>query len=172
VKKQWDTRVLVEIGVAAALAMILGMLRLFRGPQGGSITLEMVPIFVVSFRHGVRPGVWSGVIMGLLKLLLGAYIVHPIQLVMDYVLPFALLGLAGMFYRKPALGVAIGSAARYVVHVLAGVIFWAVYAPQGMNPWVYSISYNAGYLIPSAILSGLVIWLLSKNPVLLRVREK
>lgn len=170
-KKQWDIRVLAEIGVAAALGLILGMLRLYRGPQGGSITLQMVPIFVVSFRHGVGPGAWAGTTMGILKLLLGAQIVHPLQLVMDYILPFALLGLAGLFGRRPALGVAVGSGARYVVHVLAGAIFWAAYAPEGMNPWFYSITYNAGYLIPSAVLSGIVIWLLSKNPALMRAKD-
>jgi len=167
-KKQRDTKVMVEVAIAAALAMILSMLRLFRGPQGGSVTLEMVPIFVVSLRHGLRPGLWSGMLLGLLKLLLGAYVVHPVQFVMDYPLPFAMLGLAGLFYKRPILGVIIGSAARYVVHVLAGVIFWAAYAPEGTNPWIYSLSYNASYLLPSAILSILVIWLLSRYPLLRR----
>ncbi|NMB45829.1 MAG: energy-coupled thiamine transporter ThiT [Firmicutes bacterium] len=165
-KKQWDLRVMMEIAVAAALSLILGMLRIYRMPYGGSVTLEMVPIFVVSLRHGVRSGAWSGLVVGLLKLLLDPYIIHPVQLVMDYPLPYAVLGIAGLFVHQPLAGVVAGTAARCVVHVLAGVIFWGSYAPEGMNPWVYSLTYNASYLVPNAILAALVIVLLMKSPLL------
>ena len=157
---------MVEVAVAGALALILGMLRLYRMPYGGSITLEMVPIFVVSLRHGARSGAWSGLIVGILKLVLDPYIIHPVQLVMDYPLPYAVLGIAGLFAYQPTLGVILATAARYVVHVLAGVVFWGSYAPEGMNPWVYSLGYNASYLIPNAILAVLVILLLRKSPLL------
>ncbi|NLJ24909.1 MAG: energy-coupled thiamine transporter ThiT [Firmicutes bacterium] len=165
-KRRWDTRVMMEIAVAAALALILGMLRLYRMPYGGSITLEMVPILVVSLRHGPKSGAWSGLILGLLKLLLDAYIIHPVQLVMDYPLPYAVLGIAGFFAHQPLTGVIMASIARYVVHVLAGVIFWGSYAPSGTSPWVYSLSYNASYLIPNAILAAVVIMLLMKTPLI------
>lgn len=165
-KRKWDTRVMVEIAVAAALSLILGFLRIYRMPYGGSVTLEMVPIFVVSLRHGTRSGAWSGLILGILKLFLDAYIIHPVQLVMDYPLPYAVLGIAGLFAHQPIVGVILGTAARYVVHVLAGVVFWASYAPEGMGPWVYSLTYNASYLVPNAILAALVIWLLMKSPLL------
>jgi thiamine transporter len=166
VQKKFDTRVMMEIAVAAALSLILGMLRIYRMPYGGSVTLEMVPIFVVSLRHGMRSGAWSGVILGLLKLLLDAYIIHPVQLVMDYPLPYAVLGIAGLFAHQPIVGVILATAARYVVHVLAGVVFWGSYAPEGMSPWVYSLGYNASYLVPNAILASLIIWLLMKSPLL------
>ena len=165
-QKQWNTRIMVEIAVAAALSLILGMLRLYRMPQGGGITLEMVPIFVVTFRHGFRSGAWVGLIVGLLKLLLDPIVIHPLQLVMDYPLPYAVLGIAGLFAKRPSLGVATGTAARFVVHVVAGVAFWGTYAPAGMNPWVYSLGYNLSYLVPNAILAVIVIILLRKTPLL------
>ncbi|NLY30016.1 MAG: energy-coupled thiamine transporter ThiT [Firmicutes bacterium] len=165
-QKKWDTRVMVEIAVAAALALILGMLRIYRMPYGGSVTLEMVPLFVVSLRHGVGAGVWSGFIVGILNLFLDPYIIHPIQLVMDYPLPFAALGLAGMFPRKPMIGLVLGTAGRYAVHVLSGAIFFGAYAPEGMNPWIYSLGYNASYIIPNAVIAIVVIGLLLQTPLL------
>ena len=171
-QKKWDTRVMVEIAVAAALALILGMLRIYRMPYGGSVTLEMVPLFVVSLRHGVGAGVWSGFIVGILNLFLDPYIIHPIQLVMDYPLPFAALGLAGMFPRKPMIGLVLGTAGRYAVHVLSGAIFFGAYAPEGMNPWIYSLGYNASYIIPNGILAIVVIGLLLQTPLLKSEKSK
>ena len=157
---------MVEIAVAAALALILGMLRIYRMPYGGSVTLEMVPLFVVSLRHGVGAGVWSGFIVGILNLFLDPYIIHPIQLVMDYPLPCAALGLAGMVPRKPMIGLVLGTAGRYAVHVLSGAIFFGAYAPEGMNPWIYSLGYNASYIIPNAVIAIVVIGLLLQTPLL------
>ncbi|MGI6567116.1 MAG: energy-coupled thiamine transporter ThiT [Firmicutes bacterium] len=165
-QKKWDTRVMVEIAVAAALALILGMLRLYRMAYGGSITLEMVPLFVISLRHGVRAGMWSGFIAGILNLFLDPYIIHPIQLVMDYPLPFAALGLAGLFPNRPMIGLVLGTAGRYVIHVLSGAIFFGAYAPEGMNPWIYSLGYNASYIVPNGIIAIVVIGLLLQTPLL------
>lgn len=165
-EKRWTTQVMVEIAVAAALALVLGMVRVYHMPNGGSVSLEMVPVFYMALRRGVRPGLWTGALLGMLQLLLDAYIVHPVQLILDYPLPFALLGLAGLFRTTPILGVVIGSAARYVAHVLSGVIFWASYAPEGVSPWIYSLSYNATYLVPEMIISAVIIWLLARSPLL------
>lgn len=162
-KSTLSTRTMVEIGVTAALAFVLSLLRLYRMPQGGSITLEMIPLFYLAFRTGTWPAVWAGTILGLLNLVSDAYVIHPVQLLLDYPVPFAVLGLAGEFKSHPIWGMTVAGALRLVVHVLAGVIFWGSYAPEGQNVWIYSIGYNATYLVPQLILSILVMLILMRS---------
>jgi hypothetical protein len=52
-RKSIPTKVIAEIGVAAALSWVLGMVRLFKMPQGGSVSLEMVPILYMAFTRGI-----------------------------------------------------------------------------------------------------------------------
>src|SRR5690554_6772558 len=89
------TRIIVEIGVAVALSAIFNLIPLWKMPQGGSVSLEMLPIFIIAFRWGGIPGITAGFIYGLLQLTMGAYIVHPLQVLMDYPVPYMLVGLAG-----------------------------------------------------------------------------
>jgi thiamine transporter len=96
-------------------------------------------------------------------MLFGGYITHPIQAVLDYPLAFACVGAAGLLKERPVLGTVIAGAARFVCHVLSGVIFFSSYAPKGQSPWVYSAIYNASYLVPCLLISGvLAIFLLKK----------
>lgn len=94
--------VMMEIAVMAALAYALSFVK-FGGlwPQGGSISLVMIPIIVLAFRRGWMAGVVAGFLVGIIKLLLGGYVVHPVQLILDYPLPYAVIGLAGLFALKP-----------------------------------------------------------------------
>jgi thiamine transporter len=39
--------------------------------------------------------------------------------------------------------------ARFLCHFVSGVVFFASYAPEGWNPYLYSAAYNAAYLVPS-----------------------
>jgi thiamine transporter len=144
-----------------ALATVLGFIRLFRMPQGGSISLEMVPIFIIALRRGGPVGLLAGGIYGLLQLLIDPYIVHPVQVLLEYPLAFALVGLAGFFKEKPWLGITVGSAARYIVHVISGMIFFGSYAPEGTPVLIYSLGYNAIYILPNLIISGLIVGLLA-----------
>ena len=88
-------RSMAEAGVAAALAAVLSLIRLYRLPQGGSITLETIPVLYIALHRGMRMGMLTGLILGFVKLLFGVTIVHPIQLILDYPLAFSLLGCAG-----------------------------------------------------------------------------
>ncbi|MCC3144550.1 energy-coupled thiamine transporter ThiT [Halanaerobium sp. Z-7514] len=171
-KNNLSTRMLAEIGVAVALAVVLNFFKLWRMPQGGSISLEMLPILVVAFRWGVGAGAFSGLAYGLLQLMFGAYIIHPVQLIMDYPLPYMMLGIAGYFTIKKdgvikplkvLLATAVAGGAMLITHILSGVIFFAQYAPEGQNVWAYSTIYNASFLIPTLIINYIVILILLKS---------
>lgn len=170
-----QTKKLVEISILVALAFVLDYVSsIYSGwfwPFGGSISLSLVPLAILAFRYGWIVGFMGGFVMGLLQLLTGAYIIHPVQLLFDYPLPFAALGVAGIFALKVNhttgskrvfyiwLATAIASVFRLVCHVISGVVFFSEYAGS-QNPWVYSIVYNAPYVIASYIVSALVLTLL------------
>ncbi|MCI6609741.1 MAG: energy-coupled thiamine transporter ThiT [Ezakiella sp.] len=168
-QKKFATKTIVEGGLLVALSFVLGQIKLFHMPQGGSVTLGlMIPIFIFALRHGVYPGIIAGVVLGLLKLAIGGYVVGFWQVFLDYPVAFGMLGLAGLFSKKfketksitPVLeGALVGTLGRFVAAVLSGVIFFADYAGD-QNPWVYSMTYNITYLGVELVIAILVIYLL------------
>lgn len=161
---------LVETAIVAALAIVLNLYTPFQlWPNGGSITLTMVPIAVLSFRRGIIAGITAGLITGLiLPVLPGAFYAHPIQVILDYPLAFALLGFSGWFSVKNTatrgsqmmrvvIGLFSGGVLRFLSHFLSGVIFFAEYAPKGQSVYMYSLIYNASYILPEIIISIIVV---------------
>jgi thiamine transporter len=165
----WGVAAFAEIAVAVALAAVLGQVRLFVMPQGGSVSLELLPLIFVAIRRGIVPGLVAGLLYGFLQLgLPGAYVVHPLQAALDYPLAFMALATAGLVSvgdvttrrgaRQLVLAVALGVSARFVFHFLSGLVFFAEYAPHWQAPWLYSITYNLLYLVPEAALSVVLLW--------------
>jgi thiamine transporter len=158
VMKKLSTKALVEAGVMIALAQVLSYVRIFEAPFGGSVTAgSMVPILFFAIRWGVGPGMLAGAVYGVLQFLLGPkYSMHILSILLDYIVAFGLLGLAGMFNKSMKgilLGVTAGVFGRFVSSVLSGVIVFGAYTPETMNPWVYSIIYNGSYLLPELAIS-------------------
>jgi thiamine transporter len=155
-----DTRVLTEAALAIALAFVLGLIKIFQMPFGGSISLEMVPLILLALRQGPFVGIVAGAAYGLLDLAIEPFIVHPVQVIFDYPLAFGVLGLAGFFQptvRGAILGTVVAVLARFLCHFVSGVVFFASYAPEGWNPYLYSAAYNAGYLVPSLAIALVVV---------------
>jgi len=158
------TRILVEGALCVALSVVLSNFRLFRMPQGGSVTLDMAPLFFFAYRHGFKWGVTAGAISGIFQLIFGGYVAHPAQAFLEYPAAYAMLGSAGIFGRDikgRVAGTLVASALRLACHVLAGVIFFAAYAPEGMNVWLYSTVYNGSYIVPATLISAgaaLILW--------------
>jgi len=152
--------VLTEAALAVALATVLGLIKVFQMPFGGSISLEMMPLILLALRHGVRVGVLTGIVYGFVNLILLPIVVHPVQVLFDYPLAFGALGLAGLFgptVRGAILGSVVAVLARFACHFVSGVVFFASYAPEGWNPALYSAAYNLAYLIPSLLVALLVV---------------
>jgi thiamine transporter len=85
---------------------------------------------------------------------------------LDYPLAFGALGLAGLFRRYPLVGVAAALVARFISHFLSGVLFFWMYAPEGMSPIVYSAIYNGSYILPEMVISGIIIYLIVQRKLL------
>jgi thiamine transporter len=148
--KKADTKAMVTSAILVALAIALNQLVLFRMPQGGSITaFSMLPIVVCAYFYGVRRGLMAGMCVGLIDLIFNPYVIHPIQMLLDYPLAYGALAFAGLMRaRKFGLitGYAVGVLCRYLCAVLSGIIFFGQYAPEGFNAFTWSIYYNITYL--------------------------
>ena len=155
-KKRWTARMLANGALCIALSTVLSFITLYKMPQGGSITLaSMLPMFLFAYAYGVGPGMLVGAAYGFVQFLQGGlYFVHPVELLLDYPLAFAMLGLAGLsnkFSDQWGMipGIILG---RFVCAFLSGLIFFGMYAPEGQNVVIYSMVYNGLYLVPEAII--------------------
>jgi len=115
---------------------------------------------LVAFRRGPRIGVFAGTVFGLVQLFLGGYWFTLVQVILDYPLAYGLLGLAGYFRKSPLVGVAVAMVLRFLANFVSGVVFFGVYAPPELGPYVYSAVYNGSYMLPEFVISAVVIYLL------------
>lgn len=169
-------RIVAEIGLSVALAAVLGLwkIQLPTWAAGGSISLSMLPIFVIAIRRGLWPGVVAGLIFGAVDYLIEPFFVHPVQVLLDYGVAFAACGLAGLgcaavresrtafgYAALTVASVALGGAGRFAASFVSGIVFFGANAPEGQPVWLYSFVYNLSYLLPSvlacAVLAVLVI---------------
>lgn len=160
-EKKTDVRALTISALMIALATVLGQIKIFSMPQGGSVTLfSILPIVVCGYLLGTRRGVMAGFCVGLINLIFGPYVIHPVQLLLDYPVAFGALGLSGLTANmKNGLtkGYIVGIIGRYICAVLSGVIFFGEYAPEGFNAWTWSLWYNLTYLAAEGVITLIVI---------------
>ncbi|KRQ86349.1 Thiamine transporter ThiT [Caloramator mitchellensis] len=155
--EKMTTRKLTFASLLIAMSFVLSFVKFLQMPQGGTVTLgSMIPIMLFAYLFGVREGLLAGAVYGLLQFIQEPYIVHWAQVLVDYPFAFAALGLAGLYRRNFTVAIMIGGVGRMIFHILSGAIFFASYAPEGMNPFWYSIVYNVSYLGPDLLLCILI----------------
>jgi thiamine transporter len=164
-KVQFTTKMLTFMGLAIALTAVLKMFKVYQAPFGGSVTFgSMIPILLVGYFYGTEVGLLTGFVYGIVDLILGPYILHPVQVLFDYPLPFMMLGLIGLVKGKDKkfvfLGTLLAVVARFMCHYFAGVVFWGSYAPDGMSPYLYSLLYNGSYLLFDSIIVLVILAIL------------
>ncbi|MGN1328960.1 MAG: energy-coupled thiamine transporter ThiT [Eubacterium sp.] len=190
-----NTRRLTETAIMLALAVALSYVQIFSLPMGGSVTLfSQVPIIIIGYRYGAKWGISTGIIYGVLEMLLqglgnfayvkgfGSYL---ILILADYVLAFMVLGLGGAMFRKAiknqavalGLGAFVGSLLRFICHFISGVTIWGEYADGWKSVWAYSAGYNGSYMAAEAVISVVGVVLLSivldfSSPTLIRKKNK
>jgi len=146
-RSKFTPRMMAAGALCIAVSFLLSCLTIFKLPQGGSITpASMLPILIFSWSFGPTAGILSGMAFGFLQMLQGMTVIHPLQVLLDYVFPFAVLGIAGYFRKNIFAGIFAAGAARFLCHFLSGFLFFAEYAPEGMNPMIYSLVYNGSYM--------------------------
>lgn len=164
-----NTHKLTEGALAVAMATLLSFVSLYRLPQGGDITaFAMLPIILVSYRNGLKWGMFTGLVYAMVQLLLGLQNVMycPTLLsqigciLLDYIIPYSLLGSACLFakpFKNKIIGISVSTfivcAIRFLCSFLSGILLWGSYAPAGTPVWIYSLVYNASYMIPETVLT-------------------
>ena len=153
--KNNKTRTLCEAAIFIAMAEILSFIKLYEFPNGGSVTLEMLPIILFAVRYGCGGGAGGGA-----------------AVICAYFLAFTALGFgAGLLARRKwsvFYGTVIGGVLRFLAHYIIGAVVWGKYMPDeffGMtmtSPWFYSLLYNGSYMLPSSILCLVVFAALYK----------
>lgn len=156
------TKELVYCSMAIAIAMVLSQIKLVKLPQGGSITpFSMLFIVLIGYWFGVTKGIICGVAYGFFQLAIGGWVVHPIQLLLDYPLAFGALGLAGVFKNSSnglLKGLVLGAGGRFFFHFITGIVFFASYAKEaGFDTVPYSFGYNISYIAGEVFLTILIL---------------
>ena len=177
-----NIRPMIEVALFATIAYILDLVTqpMSLGPWI-SLSFKMVPIFLLSFRWGLKAGAMGGLIWGLLQVVTGQAASGWLTLTqgfLEYCVAFSLIGISGVV--KPTLdkaikqgnkvkslmviteGILLGSFARYLIHFIAGVIFWGSYAPKGQSPYLYSFIVNSSSFLGETLASLIVFFALQR----------
>lgn len=155
-RKLSDTRSIVYGAISIALSFALSYARLFKLPQGGSITFaSLLPLMIYCCMFGTRRGLIVCTLYGAMQALQDPTIIHPMQFLLDYPLAFGLIGVSGIFMEKGVfknhkivaflLGGVIAVVLRYACHVCSGVFAFADYADleKYSSAAAYSLAYNS-----------------------------
>ena len=173
-KSHLYVRMLCEGAILLAMGLVLNALKLYQFPNGGSVDLAMIPIFFFAIRWGAGPGLLVGFAFGLLQMFIDGAIAWGWQsLLLDYLVAFTPLGLAGLFrYRRGGIfaGTLLGCVLRFIVHYISGVTIYAIVAPTELfamtftEPWMYSLAYNGSYMLVDTVIC-LAVFALLYNPL-------
>ena len=163
-KNHLRIRALTEGAMLVAAAQVLSYVKFLELPNGGSLTPAMFPILFFAVRWGLGQGLLAGFAFGTLQLIFdGAYAWGWQSMLLDYLVAFTPLGLAGLFRGKAwgiFPGTVLGCAGRFAVHYISGVTIYRIVAPTEVpglgvfdNAALYSLAYNGSYMLPNALLA-------------------
>lgn len=176
-RQKWTARRLACAALCLAIAFVLSCIRLYRMPSGGSVVLcAILPLVFFSYYCGVWQGAVVCVAYGVLQILQGAWIIHPVQGFLDYIAAYGVLAVGGAAAFLPLpkrwklpVGLILASVCRWAVSVISGLIFFSGDAIEaGQLPFVYSALYNS-FLFPEAILCAVLALIPSVAAMLERV---
>ncbi len=173
------TVVWVEGTIIAALAMGLSFIPIQTGNASFDLSLGLVPLVLYGYRRGLLPAMLSGFVWGLLNIVLGSAMKNFVsvpQIIFEYPFAFAFGGMGGLLSSKVqaslvnsqkgqtlrliVLGSILATFSRWFWHFWAGVFVWGAYAPEGMNPYLYSLVANGASFLANAVYVSVVMVLL------------
>ena len=164
-----NARILTECALMLAVGIVLSLVKLIDLPYGGSVTVaSMLPVILISYRHGVKYGLLTGLAYGIIQQLLGlkslSYVTTWVSVIavilLDYIIAFAVIGFGGTFRKiiksQPialVFGTILACLLRYACHVISGATVWAGLSIPTNAALIYSFGYNATYMLPETIVT-------------------
>lgn len=178
-KVNWNSRRIAMAAMCIAIAFVLSCIQLYRMPQGGLITpAGMLPLVMFMLACGPLPGFVAGCAFGLLELIADPWVIHPVQLLVDYPLAYGAMILGCLAALIPVkrefklpLAVLLAALGRYAMAVLSGTVFFAEYAGD-QNALVYSLVYNISYIGPDAVLCMIVAFIPGMHRLVEMIRKR
>lgn len=172
------TQQIVTCAIALALAYVTSYIRVFKLPFGGSVTLfSMLFIALVGYWYGIRIGIITGLIYGILQFLQEPYVLSLFQVCCDYVLAFGAMGLSGVFKNSKKHGLVkaylLAIFARGAFHALGGYLYWMDYMPENFPQSLkalYPIIYNYGYILAEGAITVIVVSIPAVSKALNQIR--
>lgn len=163
--KKQKLNILAECAVMVALGFVLSLVKIWEMPFGGAVTLvSMLPVCLVSLRHGIKWGLGTAFVYSATQAFVsGAHgwglsvRVLIVCYLLDYIIAFTCLGLAGVFKGKKLpgqiLGIILVCFIRFLCHYISGVTIWSSSALESgfTNPYLYSLAYNGLYMLPETV---------------------
>ncbi len=178
-KKNKKLHTLVECALMIAIATVLSNLKFGQLPQGGAISLELIPLVLVSNRHGTKWGLGTCFLHGLLQLMFGfSNVLYCKTLVsqigcilLDYLVACTVLGLAAIignafsrFKDNRFVAAFSGTLAvcvlRFCCYFISGIWLWGGWAPEGTPVWIYSLTYNGSFMLVDTVVTLVAVMLL------------
>lgn len=168
------TKTLAECAILIALSTVLSFVKIWHMPWGGSITLlSMLPVAVISVKHGLKKGLFCSFVYSVIQLFLGITLDGLLGwglsagmlfacICLDYIIAFTVIGFSGAFAKEGMTGIISGICVsvilRFISHYLSGVYIFASVGKlwegfETQNPYLYSLGYNAAYMLPELILT-------------------
>ena len=160
---------LTEAAIMLAFATTLSIVKILELPYGGSVTVAcMLPIIIIAYRHGVKFGLITAFVFGVIQQIIGLKTLSYVTtwqsvvavIALDYIIAFTVIGLGGVFRKMSSqanglmLGTLLVCALRFICHVISGATVWAGLSIPTNAALIYSIGYNATYMVPETIVTA------------------
>lgn len=158
---------MIECSMMIALSTVFSLLKIVDMPYGGSVTIaSMLPIVIAAYRHGFLWGLGTALTNSVIQLLLGVNNLSYFStwqsilaiILLDYIVAFGVFAISGLFRRVEKrqnfaflYGILLSSVLRYICHVISGATVWVGLSIPDNAALLYSLSYNATYMIPETI---------------------
>lgn len=161
-------KTITRIAILSALSVTLSYIRIYQLPQGGNISLGMIPILFAYVYLDKPAAILTAIISGILQYLPDPFFLNPLQWLLDYPLAWGALALPVILPNrisknlKTLAGGIIGGIGRFAFHFLSGMLYFAMLAPEETNPFIYVVTYILSHLIPSVAITIIVVLILNR----------
>lgn len=150
----FKTKEIVNIALISAIALVLSLFTVFRMPNGGSITIYLVPLLLAATNTNLKTNVFIGLVTATLQIIAGGVVINPVQLILDYYLPVMLICTSQVYGLNKYVNFGIGCLLAMFSYVVSGMIFFEV-------PFIPSIIYNATFFIPTIIINVIIYYIVN-----------
>lgn len=145
-----NTKTISMIGIISALSLLLGQFTIYKMPQGGSITLYLLPLFLYASNAKIKDTIICGIVISTLDIIFGGYVLGPIQVMLDYYIPISAFCLISLFKNK-YIGIILGFIIALFSYTISGVIYYE-------TELLPSLIYNATFFVPTIIATSIIYY--------------